>query len=126
VEPQDAPWEALREHRHPFFARAVDADAALWRLSVMSTSPLDDLGGEQLVEWGGAQRWLIAGDRTDGMAVRAWAQAHGGHATLFRARDKSQGVFHPLSPALLDVHRRLKETFDPKGILNRGRLYPGL
>ena len=29
-----------------------------------------------------------------------------------------------LQPALLDIHRRLKSTFDPAGILNRGRMYP--
>jgi len=113
-------WESVREHAHPFFAAA---GAPLWRLSVKATAPHADLGGEQLIEWGGALRWLVAGDRTDPTTVRAWAQGNGGHATLFRAADKSAGVFHPLPEAMHALHRRLKATFDPAGILNRGRLY---
>jgi len=126
VEARAAPWDDLREHRHPFFARAVHEGATLWRLSVRSTAPCRDLGGEQLIEWGGAQRWLVAGPRTDPAVVRTWAQEHGGHATIFRASDKSAGAFHPLPPVLRGLHERLKRVFDPHGILNRGRLYPGL
>ena len=51
-------WTSVRDHTHPFF-RAV-GDRALWRLSVKSTAPYTDLGGEQLIEWGGALRWLVA------------------------------------------------------------------
>ncbi len=123
VAPQDAPWLLLREHRHAFFVQAQQRGASLWRLSVKSSTPHADLGGEQLIEWGGALRWLVAGPRTDARKVRAWAQGHGGHATLFRASDKSPGVFHPLTPTLLALHQRLKQVFDPHGILNRGRLY---
>ena len=83
-----------------------------------------DLGGEQLIEWSGALRWLVAGERTEPATVRAWARDHGGHAMLFRATEKSAGAFHPLPDTLHTLHRRLKATFDPAGILNRGRLYP--
>jgi glycolate dehydrogenase FAD-binding subunit len=60
--------------------------------------------------------------------VRAYARENGGHATLFRAAgtDKAVGAFHPLPDTLLALHRRLKGVFDPDGILNPGRLYPGL
>jgi glycolate oxidase FAD binding subunit len=114
------PWEALREQRHPFFA----GDAPLWRVSVPSTAPPLGLGDEQLVEWGGALRWL----RTSRPAaeLRARAAELGGHATLFRGGDRSQGVFTPLPPALLSIHRRLKAEFDPAGIFNPGRLVPEL
>jgi len=115
-------WIGVREQTHPHFAAA--AGAPLWRLSVKSTAPHADLGGAQLIEWGGALRWLVAGPGTDAAKVRSWAQAQGGHATLFRAVDKSAGVFQPLPTALRELHRRLKATFDPAGILNRGRLYP--
>ena len=119
-------WESIREQTHRYFAAAKDARAPLWRLSVKSTAAPADLGGEQLIEWGGALRWLVAGERTHPASVRAWAQENGGHATLFRARDKSAGAFHPLPEALRMLHRRLKATFDPAGILNRARLYPDL
>jgi glycolate oxidase FAD binding subunit len=35
-------------------------------------------------------------------------------------------AFHPLSPAMMLIHRRLKEKFDPLRILNPGRLFPEL
>ena len=35
-------------------------------------------------------------------------------------------LFAPLSPPLRAIHERLKRSFDPNGIINRGRLYPGL
>ena len=69
-------------------------------------------------------RWLAAGEHTDPARVRAWAEGNGGHATLFRATDKSVGAFHPLPETVHALHRRLKAAFDPAGILNRGRLYP--
>ena len=46
--------------------------------------------------------------------------------TLFRARDRSAGVFPPLAPAVLELHRRIKREFDPRGIFNPGRLVAGL
>ncbi|CAG0989022.1 glycolate oxidase FAD binding subunit [Burkholderiales bacterium] len=122
LEGADALWSSVRDHRHAFFASAASAAAPLWRLSVASTAPYTDLGGEQLIEWGGALRWLAAGARTDAAKVRTWAQAQGGHATLFRAAAKPVEVFHPLPSTLAALHKRLKATFDPHGILNPGRL----
>jgi glycolate oxidase FAD binding subunit len=117
-------WSGLREQSAAFFAGA-DTHAPLWRLSVPSvTAPLD-LPGAQLVEWGGAQRWL-RGD-TDAAQLRQAAAMAGGHATLFRGgqgEQRSGGVFAPLQPALLEVHRRLKHSFDPYGVFNPGRIYP--
>jgi glycolate oxidase FAD binding subunit len=54
--------------------------------------------------------------------IRARAEALGGHATLFRGGERV-GVFHPLAPALAQIHQRLKSEFDPAGIFNRGRMY---
>jgi glycolate oxidase FAD binding subunit len=50
----------------------------------------------------------------------------GGHATLVRAADKSPGAFTALTQPLMQVHRRLKQSFDPGGIFNPGRLYAEL
>jgi glycolate oxidase FAD binding subunit len=123
-------WTDLREQRHPFFAGA-EADAnggvgtALWRLSVPSTAAAIALGTPQLIEWGGAQRWLRApGDLETARRIRATTAAAGGHATLFRGGDKSVGVFQPLAPALARIHERLKAGFDPQAIFNPGRMYP--
>ncbi|MFO1412544.1 MAG: glycolate oxidase subunit GlcE [Burkholderiales bacterium] len=118
----DAFWASVRDQRHPFFAPAQDRAAPLWRLSVKSTAPYTDLGGEQLIEWGGALRWLRAGEATQSAKVRAWATAQGGHATLFRGAAPDVPVFQPLDAPLAAVHRRLKSVFDPHGILNPGRL----
>ena len=59
-------------------------------------------------------------------AVRDATAKVGGHATLFAAQDKSAGVFAPLSAPLARIHRELKASFDPAGLFNPGRLYPGL
>lgn len=123
-------WASVREHTHGFFTPQDDASRDLWRLAVKSTTPYKDLGGEQLVEWGGALRWLWLPAAAGAGAMRDWAAAQGGHATVFRAASTSlagaSGVFHPLAPALVPVHERLKATFDPQRILNRGRLYAGM
>ena len=113
-------WTAVREQTLPFFAGAQ----TLWRLSVKSTTPPLNLPGPQLIEWGGALRWL-AGDG-DARLVREAAAYAGGHATLFRARDRAAGAFQPVTPTLATLHRRLKAAFDPAGIFNPGRMYPDL
>jgi glycolate oxidase FAD binding subunit len=115
-------WRAVREQEHAFFRDACER--ALWRLSVRSTAPYSNLGGEQLIEWGGALRWMGCAPGDDGARLRAWASDHGGHATLFRSADKSAGAFHPLAPPLLALHRRLKSALDPEGIFNPRRMYP--
>ncbi|RZA29956.1 MAG: glycolate oxidase subunit GlcE [Lysobacteraceae bacterium] len=110
-------WEELREQRQPFFG----GEDALWRLSVPSTTGAIVLGGVQVLEWGGAQRWLRTG--LDAATIRRTVSAVGGHATLFRGGDKSSGVFQPLAPAVARIHERLKASFDPAHIFNPGRMF---
>jgi glycolate oxidase FAD binding subunit len=113
-------WAGLREQQHAFF----DGDMPLWRLSVPSTVGAIVLGSPQLIEWGGAQRWLRApGDAATAERIRATVRAAGGHATLFRGGDKSVGVFQPPAPAIARIHERLKAGFDPAGIFNPGRMF---
>ena len=111
-------WGALRDQTHGFFD-----GGALWRLSVPSAASAIIVGGEQLIEWGGAQRWLKLGDGGDADAIRGAVAASGGHATRYRSNDRQAGVFHPLAPAVAAIHNRLKASFDPAGIFNPGRLY---
>ena len=131
IEPQLAAsfWHGLREQSDEFFVGARRAvrgapDARLWRLSVPQTAAPLALSGEQLIEWGGAQRWLCSA--APAAQVREAAAKAGGHATIFEAQDRSGGVFAPLSAPLERIHHQLKRAFDPAGVFNPGRLYPGL
>ena len=111
-------WHGLREQRHAFF----EGDMPVWRLSVPSTVGAIVLEGAQLIEWGGAQRWLRApAEQAD--SIRRAVSAVGGHATLFRGGDKRLGVFQPLAPAVARIHERLQTAFDPSRIFNPGRLF---
>ncbi|QJR13972.1 glycolate oxidase subunit GlcE [Usitatibacter palustris] len=110
-------WRDLREHRLAFFREGQP----LWRLSVPQTAAPISTAHPQLIDWGGGQRWVSGA--LDAADIRSRVESAGGHATLFRGGDKSVGVFHPLQPAVAKIHARLKEAFDPAGILNRGRLY---
>jgi glycolate oxidase FAD binding subunit len=119
-DPAERFWTGIREQTDPFFS----GDAPLWRLSIKSTTPPLDLPGPQLIEWGGALRWYKS--TADAKTMREAAARAGGHATLFRGGDRSPGVFQPLSPVLMKLHRNLKQAFDPSAIFNPGRLYPDL
>lgn len=107
-------WQELREQRLAFFS----GDTPLWRLSLPNnTAPLE-LPGEQLIDWGGAQRWLKA--EASGELIRDKVAAVGGHATCYSAGDDA---FTPLAAGLLSYHQSLKQQLDPKGIFNPGRMY---
>ena len=113
-------WHGLREQTLEHFATQVP----LWRLSVPPATPPLALPGETLMDWGGALRWLKSD--AQGEEIRAAAAKVGGHATLYRNGDRGGAIYHPLSGPLLSLHQRLKASFDPKGILNRGRMYKDL
>lgn len=118
----EAFWQSIREQTHGFF----QSGQPLWRLSVRSTAAPLVLPGKQLLEWNGGLRWLSDGDNLDVDTIRKLTKDAGGHATLFRNNSKHQATFHPLDPAMMTIHRLLKQQFDPAGIFNRGRLYPDI
>ena len=132
VEPAlaDAFWTGLRDQHDEFFdaaAAAIGNGATLWRMSLPPTAPPLALAGEQLIEWGGAQRWLVSSAAAT--TLRDAALHAGGHATAFRRPagwSSDAGVFAPLSAPLLRIHHALKVAFDPDRVLNPGRLYLGL
>ena len=113
-------WNRLRDQHHHFF---LD-DSPLWRLSVPAAAPPLSLQGQCLLDWGGAQRWLKS--ELPAENIRSVVEKMGGHATLFRGGDRHDEIFHPLSPAMMAIHQRIKTAFDPHGIFNPGRLYSAL
>lgn len=122
-------WTGLRDQQDEFFTEAqqVVAQAGqLWRVAVPQTAaPLGIQGlGSTLIEWGGAQRWVLTapGDEATGRALMKAARDAGGHAQVFRG--PGSGSTLELDPVLLRIHRQLKAAFDPHGVFNRGRLHP--
>lgn len=122
-------WQAVKEQRLEFFA----GDKPLWRLSVASNIESIAIDNDHddsnfLYEWGGALRWLKSD--ASGESIQNTAAKLDGHATLFRnspsATTQTQTIFQPLSPGLLNIHKKLKQAFDPKNILNPGKQYPDL
>jgi glycolate oxidase FAD binding subunit len=122
-------WAACRDMRLPFFATPPDAAAVLWRLSLPQTTPALDLALPQFIEWHGGLRWVWA-PASAHTRLRQIAASARGHATLFRTLNTdlqpTTTRFDTLSPAILQIHQRLKAEFDPNRILNPGRLLPGL
>lgn len=112
-------WHSLRNQTHPLFK---SAKKRLWRLSLPSTAPVEALGGE-LIEWCGALRWLSSD--APAAEIRAAADALGGTAALWYG-DRDGSMFHPLPTTSLELHRGLKQQFDPHGIFDAGRMIADL
>lgn len=119
ADPAHAFWQGLRDMTLPCFAREP-----LWRIAVPTTAAPLALTAIPLIDWAGALRWY--GGVTDGSDVRNQAVAAGGTAMCFRGPTEVATRFHPLPGVLLNLHRKLKENFDPHGIFNRNRLVAGL
>lgn len=116
----DALWHSVREQIHPAFA--LNGSQRLWRISVPDTTSPLPLNGLSSMEWGSGLRWYRT--ETEAQTIRTAAQQAGGHATLFRGENHGETVFTPLPEPVKAIHRRLKQTFDPAGIFNPGRMYP--
>ncbi|MEK7989852.1 MAG: hypothetical protein VSS52_002500 [Thiotrichaceae bacterium] len=86
----------------------------------MNTPDLE-LEGDCFFEWSGALRWLSSD--LDAEMIRMKVSKIGGHAILFRGGDRQSEIFQPLEPALLALQKRLKQQFDPKMILNQGKMF---
>ena len=125
-------WRGVRDVR-PF---ADGSARAVWRISVapsegpkVGAAIQASTRADVFYDWAGGLVWVemptaIAEEAT----VRA-AVAGRGHALLVRADAAvraSAHVFEPLDPAFAALSKRLKESFDPKGVLNPGRIYAGI
>jgi len=117
VEPR---WDEIREQKHEFFG----AQQPLTRISLPPACSDLSPAAPQMIEWGGAQRWLCG--EVDIAALRNQAEPLGGSVCAWRGHASGIPVFHPLAPAMLKLQRGIKSSFDPDGIFNVGKLYPGL
>ncbi len=117
----DEVWSGLKQQSHSFFGQAK----TIARVSVPSVEPDFLTAKSQLIEWGGAQRWIEAPqDRLD--QLRQQVQYHRGMVCAYRGYDGHANIFHPPTDAIMALHRNLKSSFDPAGLFNPGRLYAGL
>jgi glycolate oxidase FAD binding subunit len=132
-------WRAVRDVL-PFAAVAggPDAQRPLWRIS---TAPMKGptvvrrIAGQAdatfLYDWAGGLVWaeLAPSDDAGAALVRAAVAEAGGHATLIRAPAAIRAavaVFDPQEQGVALLSRRIKESFDPKGVLNPGRMWAGV
>ena len=116
-------------------ARALDAHSILWRISsppsasahLVARIRMTVPSSRALYDWGGALVWLaLPGPDAKSDLVRSAASAAGGQAMLFKAPHETRSaieVFPPLARPLADLTLRIKEQFDPRRVLNRGRMY---
>jgi glycolate oxidase FAD binding subunit len=103
-------WQKLREQEHSFF----QTKNTVWRVAVKSTAPDPAFKGKWLMEWGGALRWYIGNATAE--QIRSYAAEHGGHALQFRNPDYQNAVFHPLSGPMKNLHKKIKQVFDPNNV----------
>ncbi len=126
-------WEEVR--RLKMFA---GSDRPLWRISTTPTRAAKlvaviarTLDVRAVYDWSGGLIWLDTALTSDAGAVeiRRSLAEFGGHATLIRAERATRAsvdVFQPLDVGLMALTTKLKAAFDPAGILNPGRMYPGV
>jgi glycolate oxidase FAD binding subunit len=128
-------WRAVRDAR-PF---AGLADKTVWRISVapgrgaeIGVALQRELGASWYLDWGGGLVWAAIGDAEDGgaAAIRATIHAAGGSglATMIRGSPglrRAVPVFEPQPEPLAALSRRVKDAFDPRHILNPGRIVAG-
>jgi glycolate oxidase FAD binding subunit len=120
----------------PFSAYSPNGEWALWRISIAPGRAPEfarhvKSEAEMLYDWAGGLVWAALPPNDDAGAgvVRRAIGAVGGHATLIRAAASVRAaveVFEPQDAALAALTKRIKEGFDPQGILNPGRMYAGV
>jgi glycolate oxidase FAD binding subunit len=115
-----------------------ETDSALWRISTAPANGAALAAGlsmnteaDVLYDWAGGLVWAALPSQGDAGAalVRASLGTRGGHATLVRAPAAVRAavdVFQPQEPVLAALSKRVKEGFDPRGVLNPGRMWAGV
>jgi glycolate oxidase FAD binding subunit len=137
AKPSQALWRAVRDVM-PFAAEGPAGDHDVWRISTSPTKGAE-VGGalaaaldvELLYDWGGGLLWVAvpAADDANAPLIRSTVAAAGGHATLIRAPAAVRAavdVFTPEPAALAALTKRVRTGFDPRGVLNAGRMWAGV
>ncbi|RQH06758.1 MULTISPECIES: FAD-binding protein [unclassified Bradyrhizobium] len=129
-------WAAIRDVV-PFAAGGALGAWPVWRIvcppasgAALGVQLARETGGDLIYDWGGGLIWAALPPKSDAHAplVRTRANAVGGHATLIRAAEdvrRMVDVFQPQAPGIAALSERVRASFDPKTILNRGRLTRG-
>src|SRR3984957_19697085 len=129
-------WRAIRDVT-PFAANGPSGARDLWRISTAPTQApdvaraLEQSDAELLYDWAGGLIWAALPASNDAQAprVRAAIAAAGGHATLIRAPAAVRAaveVFSPEPAPLAALTARVRQSFDPQGVLNAGRMWAGV
>ena len=117
---ESPPWVDLREQEHEFFTD----QPTLYRISVPSNCEDYLTDQNQLIEWGGAQRWI--NQELNLEKLREHTESRQGAVCHYRGCSSDVEMFHPLNDAMQTLHKSLKSSFDPARILNPGRFYASL
>ncbi len=129
-------WRSIRDVE-PLAARGALGGWPVWRIvcppaagGALGQALARETGGEVIYDWGGGLIWAALPPKPDAQAalVRSRVNAAGGHAMLLRASDevrRNVEVFHPQAPGIAALGERVRQSFDPKQILNRGRMIRG-
>ncbi|MCA6100304.1 FAD-binding protein [Bradyrhizobium australafricanum] len=129
-------WSALRDVV-PFAANGALAAWPVWRIvcppasgGALGQALSRATGGDVIYDWGGGLIWAALPPGADAQAalVRGQVEAIGGHATLIRAAEdvrRAVDVFQPQAAGLAALGERVRASFDPRSVLNRGRMMRG-
>jgi glycolate oxidase FAD binding subunit len=135
-------WAAVRDVA-PFAADRSNRSARqdeqpLWRISTapsrgaeLAAMIASAAQAQMFYDWAGGLIWVALGACDDAGAalVQRAVAATGGHATLVRAPASVRAaidVFAPQDAAVAALTKRVKESFDPRGVLNPGRMWAGV
>ena len=133
AEPSRRLWAAIRDVA-PFAASGPLGAWNVWRIvcppaagGELGQALARETGGDLMYDWGGGLIWLAMPPTADAGAgpVRARLDAVGAHASLIRADADLRAavdVFQPQGAGLVALSQRVKASFDPDDILNRGRM----
>jgi glycolate oxidase FAD binding subunit len=126
-------WRSVRQVKP--FATESSRQRPLWRISTAparghEVAAAITPAAQMFYDWGGGLIWVAMpfGDEPDAGHIREAVAQAGGHATLVRASASVRAaadVFQPQEPALAALAKRVKDAFDPKGVLNPGRMVAG-